>query len=345
MARVHKPGDLTKWVNLSPAVNKANAKYTLTETLGLFMPMPLEGKFVAIPRITQRDNLLEDIQWGARAQTIEGDTKAYLSLMVPRFPTTDSILPTDIGNNYRWEDVIEGEQPETLVAVRDRKMSKHRQAFMDTWEKARMQLIIDGTVYAPNGTVVTNFYTEFGETRDDVAMSLNDETVDVQSEVEEIIASIQDNIKNGSVPGRFMAICGSTFFAALVKHPYVKEAAKWVEFGGQREDVLVGRLGNNLGLDARYRALDFGGIYWVQDRKFMTAAEARVFPLDVPEMFITYFAPHELTFGVQGQAAQQIYYFEKLIDDLPQEIKIHVESNFMNACMYPQAIVRVTIAA
>lgn len=345
MARVHKPGDLTKWVNLSPAVNKANAKYTLTETLGLFEPFPLEGKYVSIPRITQRDNLLEDIQWGARAQTIEGDTKAYLTLMVPRFPTTDSILPTDLGNNYRWEDVIEGEQPETLVAVRDRKMAKHRQAFMDTWEKARMQLIIDGTVYAPNGTVVTNFFTEFGVSQTTKSLSLNDETVDIHAEIEPIIAAIQDNVKNGGVPGRFLAIAGSTFFQKLVGHPYVKETAKWVEIGGDRADILAGRLGNRLGLDSRYRALDFGGIYWVQDRKFMTATEARVFPLDVPNMFLTYFAPHELTFGVQGTAAQQIYYFEKLIDDLPQEIKIHVESNFMNAVMYPDAIIRVTIAA
>ena len=36
---------------------------------------------------------------------------------------------------------------------------------MQLKEKAFAQLLADGTVYSPNGTISTNFYTEFGVTR------------------------------------------------------------------------------------------------------------------------------------------------------------------------------------
>ena len=63
-------------------------------------------------------------------------------------------------------------------------------------KKARMQLIIEGTAYAPSGMLAqsygptVNYYTEFGVTRKSFEMSLNDQTGDILSEVEPIIGYV-----------------------------------------------------------------------------------------------------------------------------------------------------------
>lgn len=351
MSIFQNPNDLTKFVDLTPAVNSVKVRPTMTQDLGMFTAVPLIGKTALIPRIVENDFDIKDIQWGARAQSLGIDSKGYLTLPVPRFPVEDAIFPADLEGNYQWEDIVQGKQPETLVNTRNRKMGKINQNFANLWEKARMDLIINGTGYAPNGTLAqsygstVNFYTEFGVTRQDFEMSLNDQTEDVLVEVEPIIAYIQDNLNAGVVPGQFYAVCGSTFFSKLVSHPYVKDSGKYINFT-QSEEILMGRLGaGSVGLDNRYRAFSFGGVVWIENRAQMTATEARVFPIDVPNMFVTYFAPSEQKFATVNTLAQPIYYFEKLLDDGQERFHIHTESNFLNACLYPQALVRVTIAA
>jgi hypothetical protein len=341
MPIIQNPSDLTKFVDLSDAVDVIKVRPTMTADLGLFTPRPLTTKTVMIPRIIENDFDIEDIQWGARAQNIGVDSKSYLTLPLPRFPVEDAIFPADLEGNYQWEDIVQGKIPETLTNTRTRKMAKISQNYMNLWERARMQLIVDGTAYAPNGTLAqtygatVDFYQEFGVTREDFEMSLNDAAEDVLAE----------NLNAGMVPGQFVAICGSTFFSKLVSHPYVKDAGKYINFA-QSEDVLLGRLtASGLGLDNRYRAFSFGGIVWIENRAQMTATEARVFPADVPNMFVTFFAPSEMKFSTVNTLARPIYYFEKLVDDGQERFHVHAESNFLNACLYPQALVRVTIAA
>jgi len=353
MAIVQNPQDLTKFIDLSDMVVDVPVRFTMTEDLGLFSPKFLSTSTAAITRTSVEDQVVTDKTWGSRAQNLLADTKAYLTVKVPNFGLEDAIHPEDLDGNWNWDMILQGEQPESLVAERERKLSKMRQTMMNAWETARIQLLVDGTAYAPNGTLVTsygptiNFYTEFGVTRQDFEVSLNDETVDVLSEVEPMIAYTQDNLNAGVVVGQFIAVCGKTFFSKLVSHPYVKDAGKYIDFS-QSEEVLLGRLtARGLPLDSRYRAFSFGGVIWVENRRAdFPAAEARIFPSDLPNMFVTYFAPHKSRFSTVNGAARDMYYFEKLEDNVYGEhIDMYMESNFLNVCLYPQALNRVVIAA
>lgn len=341
--------DLTRFQDLSAAVPTAPLRSTMLGELGFFEVRPLTTKTVFIPRTIEQDFDFKDYAWGSVPQTLGTDSKGYITLPVPHFPVQDAIFPKDLDGIYNWDEIGQGQQPETLVTTRALKMKKIAQGFANLWEKSRMELIINSKAYAPNGTLTqsygatVDYNQEFGVTQQTKTMSLNDHTVDVLAEVEPIIAYVQDNLKNGGVAGQFVAICGSTFFSKLVSHPYVKDSGKYINFA-QSEDLLTGRLGNGgTGLDSRYRAFRFGGVLWLENRAQMTATEARLFPIDVEGMFVTFVAPSERKFGTVNTPANEIYYFEKLVDEIQEQFQIVAETNMLHACMYPQAIVKVTI--
>ena len=58
------------------------------------------------------------------------------------------------------------------------------------------------------------------------------------------------------------------------------------------------------------------------------------------EAFKTYFAPAE-RFGLVGTLGEQIYYFETAATN-GTKIEIEAESNFYNAILRPQAVVKMT---
>jgi hypothetical protein len=352
MPIIQKQNDLTKFIDLSEGLKTVKLQSTLTADLGFFSEKPLSTKTVFIPRTIESLQDLQDVQWGLAPQTLGADSKGYMTLPVARFPVKDAIFPADLDGNFNWDEIGQGQVPETLTSVRSRKMAKIGNHFTRLLETARMQLIISGTGYAPNGMLAqsygstVDYYQEFGITRQNFEMSLNAPTEDILPEVEPIIAYVQDNLNNGTVAGQFVAICGKTFFSKLVSHPYVKDAGKYINFS-QSEDLLMGRLSaKGLGLDNRYRAFSFGGVVWIEDRSQMPALEARLFPTDVPEMFVTYYAPSEMKFGTVNTTARDIYYFEKMTDENGQErFEVVAESNFLNACLRPQALVSITIKA
>ena len=352
MPFIQKQNDLTKFQDLSDGLATVGLRSTLIEDMGFFSVKPLATETVFIPRTIENLQDLVDVQWGLPPQTLDGDTKGYMTFPVARFPVKDAIFPADLDGNFNWDEIGQGQIPETLTSVRSRKMKKIGDAYKRLWEKARMQLIIHGTAYAPSGMLAqsygatVDYYQEFGITRQSFEMSLNDQLADILTEVEPILVYVQDNLNNGTVAGQFLAICGKTFFSKLVSHPYVKDAGKYINFS-QSEDLLMGRLSaRGMGLDNRYRAFSFGGVVWVEDRSEMPAAEARLFPTDVPEMFTTFLAPSKLKFGTVNTTARDIYYFEKMTDENGQErFEVVGESNFVNACMRPQALVAITIKA
>ena len=94
-------------------------------------------------------------------------------------------------------------------------MERIRRSYGQLKEKIFAQLLADGTVYAPNGTVSTNFYTEFGVSRKEVDFVFGTATTDIIGKIEEGIAHIVDNMQSGDTAQGFIAFCS----AGLLQQP------------------------------------------------------------------------------------------------------------------------------
>lgn len=346
---IPKVGSLVEFTSLSSQMQLIPARTNILGDLGIFTPEYLNTDTVVIPRVTVKDYRYTDVAWGTRVKNNQNNTKGILTLPVPAFAGEDAITPLDVRGKFNWDDVVATNRPETVQALMARKMATIKQGYANTWSTAMMQLIKDGTAYAPNGTLATSygstvdFYQEFGVTQSVIALGLADETINPLTKIQSIIDDIQDNFRGGYVPNNFVGVADRGLFDLLARHPFVVDSVK--HFSQPLSSALLnGRLPAGQGLDARYSTLDFGGITWIRAASGeMTSNEARVFPTDIPDMFKIFYAPSVENFDTVNATAEEVYYFEYLDTERKQSVEIRHESNFLCATLWPKAIVRVTL--
>lgn len=323
----------------------------ITNALGLFTEDPRSQKNIEIVRTTTRSHLLEDRNWDERNQTIAGRESDSLLLKIPHFPADDAITPNDLDGVLQAGSLAESVELETVASVRAQKMFDLREAHGLTLEAARMQLITQGTVYAPRGTVVTNYYTEFGITRVEEGIDLSAST-DPRTAINNLKAAVRAGLTGGQAGQvrAFVALASDSFYNALLQNAYVTDALKYVD-QGQALSILLGNGGNAVnGLDARFESVTLFGITWInagaagyEDAEgnfvpFIPEGDAYILPVGVRDMFKTYYAPANRFSSVNRRAAMS-YWFEYL-NEKDDIIEIMTEQNFLNAMLHPGAVVR-----
>lgn len=340
---IQNPFQLGKVADRSEEINIIPNQWGVIQRLGVFTDDPKSQKTVLVPRRIEEDAIMEDRNWDERNQTIAGGQRDVLPLMIPHYPLDDAITPNDVDGQVDWDSVMNGGgNVLSIDKVRVEKMERIRRAHALTLEYARAQVIRDGTVYAPNGTVVTNYYDEFGVTREVVPFDLSNVAANPIGKPEDVIAHIQDNIGSSEVVTNIVALASPSFFNALITNPFVYESYQYFE-QSQGPALLNGRLtADSRGLDARFRSFSYGGIDFIEVRgniggqPYVADGEAYAFPMGT-NFFKTYYAPAN-RFSTINQTAMQSYYFEHLNtkDDI---IEIMTETNFLNALLRPDVVV------
>lgn len=345
---IANPFKLGKVADLSAEINIVPNQWGVINTLGLFRNEPKSQKTVLVPRTTEADTILTDRNWDERNNTINGGERDVLPLIIPHYPVDDAIKPNDVDGNVDWDSLLAGGNGVLSVdKVRAEKMARIRRSHSLTLEYARAQLLRDGTVYAPNGTVVTNYYTEFGVSRQTIFFDLASTTVNPISKAETVLANVQDGIASGDMITDVIALCSPAFFNALISNPFVYESYQYFA-QAQGPALLNGRLTAGRPFDSRFRSFEYGGVLFVEVRggvagvPYITSGEAYAFPMGT-DSFRTYYAPAN-RFSTVNKQALESYYFEyrNEKDDI---IEIMTETNFLNALLRPQTVVTLDMDA
>lgn len=323
----------------------------ITNALGLFTPTYSTQKNIEIVRNTRRNTLLEDRNWDERNQTIAGRSHDSLLLKIPHFPADDAITPNDVDGIAVAGSLAEFAELETVASVRADKMIDMRETHALTLEAARMQLITTGTAYAPRGTVVTNYYTEFGITRTEIGVDLAGAS-DPRAQLNDAKKAVRNGLRDGQAGTvrSFVVLCSDSFYMAVQQNAFVTDAFKYVD-QTQALNVLLGRGGADVaGLDARFEQMSLFGMTFINAGAagyenaagvfvpFIPEGDAYMMPVGVRDLFKTYFAPAN-RFGSINRAAQGSYWFEYL-NEKDDIIEIMTEQNFLNALLNPAAIIR-----
>lgn len=352
MPLVINPNDRSKVVDRTDSLIQIPNTVGITNALGLFTPQYSTQKTVEVVRVKRGSTLLEDRNWDERNQTIAGRSRDSLLLKIPHFPADDAITPNDIDGIVSANSMAEAAELESVANVRADKMFDLREAHGLTLEAARMQLITDGTVYAPNGTVDINYYTEFGITREEIVTGLAAST-DPRGDFDDAKAAVRAGLSAGdrSRIRRFVVLASDSYFRALKMNAYVTDAMKAVS-GTQSSNALLGLL-DSLPSDASFEYIDVFGILFINAGvagyenaagtfvPFVPEGDAYMMPAGVRDMFKTYFAPAN-RFGTINKRAQGSYWYEYM-NDKDDIIEIMTEQNFLNALLAPGAIVRLSL--
>lgn len=330
-----KPFELTDYTEELMLVPNT---WGLINSMGLFSEEGISQNSVVIEKITGTLSVIPDQFRGARNTVNKDDTRQLLSFPLVHHPLDDAISPNDIQGKRAYGDA---NAAETEAAVMARKMERIRRNHAITLEASRAHAITNGAIYAPNGTVVGNYYTQFGVTREDVDFDIDGTTTtDVIAKGELVIAHIQDNILSGEVVTGVTVLCSPGFFSKLIAYPTVKEA---FQFYMSTQEPLRNRVGGQ-GL---YRRFSYGGVDYVEYRgeyngtPLIPANEAYAVPMGTVDTFQTLYGPAN-KLGLVNTIGMPAYMFtyRSPMDDA---IYIQSEQNVLNLVRRPQAIVRCTI--
>lgn len=303
--------------------------------MGIFQEESVAEHVVVFEEIIKDGALLVDRVRGDRATQSKGAQRKLHTFAVPHFPHDDAISPQDLQGKRAYGNPS---GVETLEAVRARKMERIRQNHAWTLEFARAQALTAGTVYAPNGTVSQNWFTEFGVARKSVDFLLGTANTEVLAKIEEGIAHIQDNTGGETVTGT-VVLCSPQFFAKLIAHASIKTA---YQYYSSTQEPLRQRLGGSFSIQRRFV---HGGTEFVEMRDtyagqaLIPAGKAYMVPMGTSS-FKTYFSPAN-RFGLVNTLGEQVYLFESN-DQKGTKIELESESNFVNAMMRPQLVVEFT---
>lgn len=310
-------------------------KWGLINELGIFSAEPVSQHSVTVEATQGTLGLVTDQVRGARNTMNSDDTRNLRSFPIPHFPLDDAIKPQDIQGKRAYGSA---DAAETEAAVTARKLERIRSSHAITLEAARAYALTTGAIYAPNGTVSGNFFTDFGVTQKSIDFALGTTTTDLLAKSEEGIAHIQDNILSGEVVNEVIVLCSPAFFAKLIAHATVKEAYKYYT---STQEPLRQRLGSGL-----YRRFVHGGVTYIEYRgsyngtALIPAGEGVMLPTGTSDMFKTYFSPAN-RFSHVNTLGEEAYAFTYR-DAKDVEIQIQTESNFLNLIRRPAAVVKVT---
>lgn len=341
MALIRSPINNFDVVDLTSAVRNIPIQYGTFNQMGIFSEESVQSDVVMFEETTTNGALLIDRVRGQKNTVGQDGSRVLHTFAVPHYPHDEFISPKDLQNKSAYDNFNEVEQ---LDAVRQRKLIRARQNHDWTLNKARAQALFSSTAYAPGGTVVQNWDTEFNITRTAVDFLLGTSTTEVLAKIEAVISAVRIGMGGNGIYTGIVIPCDTAFFAALIKHASVKVAYTYAQNLQAGTDPLRGRLAPGGSPLPMGREFYFGGVTFREvvdaynGTSIVTAAEGVAVPMG-SDMFKTYFAPAE-RFGLVNSAGEKLYAFEQATPNATM-ITIETESNHISALLRPQAVVRV----
>lgn len=323
--------DLTQELMLIPN------SWGLINELGIFSTESVSQHTVTVEAIEGTLGLITDQVRGARNLVNKDDTRKMYAFAMSHHPLDDYITPQDVQGKRAYGSA---DAAETVDAVVARKLQRIRQNHAVTMERARAYAITNGAIWAPNGTVAGNYYTTFGITRKEIDFVLGTATTDLTAKIEEAVAHVQDEIRDGSVVNEVVALCSPEFFSALIAHATIKEAYKYYS---STQEPLRQRLGSGL-----YRRFVHGGVTFIEYRgsyngqRLIPAKDAYLLPLGTTDTFVSIFGPAN-KFDHVNTLGEEAYVFS-YTDSKGEKIELQSEHNAIHLLRRPQCVVRLYTA-
>lgn len=323
--------EMTEAINLIPNV------YTLlgqmNEGRGLFRLEGVSQRPVIIEQAEGVLNLLPTVPLGGPPTVANRDLRSMRSFTIPWIPHDDAITPQDI-QGVRGFGRGDGADP--LAAVMERRLTRMRIKHAQTREYMEVNAL-RGIVRDGAGTVLYNYFTEFGLVQVAIDFTFGTDTADLQGKIRQVIRAIETELK-GEVMRNVLALVSPAFFDRLIAHPVTAEAYRhFSTTGGQplREDVR--------------RRFPFAGLIFQEYNATVSLAtgaaetlipdgEGIAFPEGTTDTFVTYAAPANLIETVNTLGEEM--YARQLMRPDGSAVDVKTEASILPVNKRPRLAVR-----
>ncbi|MGE3333627.1 MAG: major capsid protein [Rhodospirillaceae bacterium] len=319
---------------LTAAVNKLPHVPGQIGALGVFETAGVPTTGIVIDEYSGKVVLIPNTKRGGPSNVITSNRPKSRTLQIPHFPTRATILADEVRNVRAFGST----QLKSVEQLRDQRLADHIGSLDATVEYGRAGAI-KGVIYDADGsTVIYNLFTEYGLTQDSTAFALTTASTKIRTKCMAVVRNIE-NALGASMYTGIVALCSDGFFDALVDHENVVATYQnWLAAADLRDDVRVRgfKFGNIVFINYRGSVTGSGG----SAVKFIPDDEAIAFPVGVPGLFLTRFAPADYaetvnTMGLPRYAKAEPLKFNK-------GIEIEMQTNPLSLCTRPQVLQKLT---
>lgn len=271
---------------------------------------------------------------GGVGQTITNPKRNLRLLGVPHFQRQDAIMADEVQGVRAFNTA---NQVETLQGKIAKKAARHNQHFELTTEYQRLNILKGGNLLDADGTTLYNYGTEFGESLPaEIDFDL-DNASPVAGVLRKKCAAVVRDMATAldGMPFRgIMALMGSAFADDFYAHKEVRDT--YLNTASAREL----RAGYVKTTGSTFSGFEFADIMWEEYRGggsvSVAADKCHIFPLGVPDLFKTVYAPADYIETVNTMG-QRLYAKQwRMPND--KGVELEFQTNMINYCSRPRVL-------
>jgi hypothetical protein len=324
-------------ISLTDAINRVKFVPGRIGAMGLFTPSGITTTSAAIE---EKDGILELVAptpRGGPGKTVGVTRRTLRSITIPHFELNDAVMADQVLGVRAWGSETEVETVQGKLAER---MAVHSQSFEATTEYARIGAIKGLVTYADGSSLdLFDLFEVDAESERDWDLDNANPAAGILRKTCAAVYRQMAGILDGIPFSGIHAFCGDAFFDDLIAHTEVRATYLQQQEASQLRTGYV-----DGGAGGSYGSFNFGSITWENYRgavggtSFIDTNKAHFFPVGVPNLFRTYWAPADYieTVNTIGQRVYAKQY------EMPNGKGIHFDTqmNELNICTRPRVLLK-----
>lgn len=263
---------------------------------------------------------------GSDGQVVNGEKAKVYPWTVPHLPERATIMADSVQGVREFGSESNAR---TIESVRDQRLQKMRRQIDYTIEYHRL-LALQGNYINVNGDA-TSLFTTYGTTQQSIDFVLGTTGTKVKGKCLDVQYALEGELGGVANYDHIHVLCGNTFWKELINHPEVEKYLLNTPFARELSTNLLGTFDFGDMRFQRYRGNGTVGI---------AATEAYAFPVGVPDMFISRFAPADYSETVNTMGLP--YYAKAEEMKFGKGVEIEAQSNPLNINTRPSAVIKLT---
>ena len=325
-------GDGYSVTALTDTINKLPHKPMRLNDMGLFEEEGIDTLTVAIEEMNGALSLVPTVARNAPATVVVDDKRVLRDFRVPHLPQQGAVMADEVQGIRAFGSETERDTIDAKVNRELQRMKDKLDVTIEWMKIGALKGLILQIDQAGNVTTLYNLFTQFNVVQQTVDMDLSTAGTDVAAKSREILRAIEDEL-GAAAYSRVHVFAGADFMDELIAHPKVEKfVINWNAGARFLEE------------DLRYVGLRIGNVYFEEYRgrvngtDYIEADEGYAFPIGVPDMWKTYYAPANYIETVNTTGLP--YYSKQKIMDFDKGVHFESQSNPLPINKRPRAVIK-----
>lgn len=327
--------DIFGVTSLTAAINKLPFQPSRIGNIGIFEKRGVTTTTVLIEEQRGRLSIIPTAARGTNPNVWGGKKRQVRSFVIPHIPLLGNVFAEDVQNIRAFG--TESQQLAVAQVVND-KLGDLRRSMETTHEWHRVGAL-HGTTADADGTVLYNWFTEFGISQQTVPLNWTSNPNSAVKVMANAARRLIEDALGNEMYTRIRAICGTSVFDRITSSQEVNHAFyKAIDSAFLRESHVRGEFDYAGVVWEEYRG-KIGSVGWNSDTSgsFFSPNEIIFFPEGTTDIFQEIYGPANFVETVNTRGLP--LYAKQRLMDWDMGIELHVQSNPLMICNRPGVLI------